>query len=243
MMAIQRVAQSRKNWVRESEHVVLRVVSLVFSVGSAYAVRWFFEPLDAGDPIHYILWWIVAVGFGLLGFYLSRSLTHRMMSKESVWAYVPLFLLVEFFEILCNYAKAVSVVSAGSVAWVVHAPLGQQAAMTFLTYVGWSIIPLVSPMMAVADMDMTRRRLGESPAAPQRPVVQGPQLGGPGQRQALPRPGNGAGPAAQQSPARPQQNGGSPAARPYGAQGQPLQGQAVGSANGANPPPGISRQQ
>src|SRR5450631_3491378 len=108
MMALQKVAQSRGNWVRESEHIVLRFVSLVFSVGSAYAVRWFFEPLDAGDPIHYILWWIVAIGFGLLGFYLSRSLMHRMMAKESFWAYVPLFTLVEFFEVLCNYAKAVT---------------------------------------------------------------------------------------------------------------------------------------
>jgi hypothetical protein len=156
------------NWLRESEHIVLRLVSLAFSIGSAYAIRWFFEPLDAGDPIHYILWWIVAGGFGLLGFYLSRSLMHRMMSKEPIWAYAPVFLLVEFFEVLCNYAKAVFAVAAGNVPWIAHAPVNQQAMMTILTYVGWSILPLVSPMMAVADMDMTRRRAGE--------VVQRPQV-------------------------------------------------------------------
>ena len=241
MMALQRVAQSRGNWVRETEHVVLRFVSLVFSVGSAYAVRWFFEPLDAGDPIHYVLWWIVAIGFGLLGFYLSRSLTHRMMKKEPIWAYAPLFLLVEFFEILCNYAKAVSVVSVGAVPWVVHAPVGQQGIMTVLTYVGWSIIPLVSPMMAVADMDMTARRNGEMAAQQQRPAIQGPQAkpqqqplrnGNPAQKPPLPRPGGTSAP--QQPPMRPQQNGNAPSS---------YQGQPAGSANGANPPPGVSRQE
>ena len=165
------IVKGRGNWVRESEHIVLRLVSLAFSIGSAYAVRWFFEPLDAGDPIHYALWWVVAAGFGLLGFYLSRSLMHRMMSKEPVWAYAPIFLLVEFFEILCNYAKAVSAVAGGNVSWVIHAPAGQQVIMIVLTYIGWSILPLVSPAMAVADMDMTRRRNGEVPASSQRPQM------------------------------------------------------------------------
>ena len=169
MSVFRGIVKGRGNWVRESEHIVLRLVSLAFSIGSAYAVRWFFEPLDAGDPIHYALWWVVAAGFGLLGFYLSRSLMHRMMSKEPIWAYAPIFLLVEFFEILCNYAKAVSAVAGGNVSWVIHAPAGQQVAMIVLTYIGWSILPLVSPAMAVADMDMTRRRNGETTAVAQRP--------------------------------------------------------------------------
>ena len=119
MSVFRGMVKGRGNWVRDSEHIVLRLVSLAFSVGSAYAVRWFFEPLDANDAIHYALFWVVAAGFGLLGFYLSRSLTHRMMSKEPIWAYAPIFLLVEFFEILCNYAKAVSAVSGGNVSWVI----------------------------------------------------------------------------------------------------------------------------
>ena len=40
--------------------------------------------------------------------------------------------------------------------------------MVFLTYVGWSIIPLVSPLMAVVDMDMVRRREAEEGATGQR---------------------------------------------------------------------------
>ncbi len=160
-MSMTQGTQRRGNWVRDSEHVVFRVVSLAFSIGSAYAVREFFEPLDTGDPIHYVLWWIVAGGFGLLGFYLSRGIAHRMMNKESIWVYAPLFVLVEFFEILCNYAKAVSAVETGAVSWVTHAPHAQQAAMAFLTYMGWSILPLVSPMMAAVDVDVMRRRIGE----------------------------------------------------------------------------------
>jgi hypothetical protein len=102
MAVIQRVGSGRRNWVKETEHMVFRLVSLILSAASAYAVRWFFEPLDVGDPVHYVLWWLVAIGFGLLGFYLSRGIAYRMMNKESIWLYAPLFVFIEFFEILCN---------------------------------------------------------------------------------------------------------------------------------------------
>jgi len=245
--------QGRGNWIRESEHIVLRLVSLAFSVGSAYAVRWFFEPLDAGDPIHYALWWVVAAGFGLLGFYLSRSLMHRMMSKEPIWAYAPIFLLVEFFEILCNYAKAVSAVAGGNVSWVIHAPAGQQVAMIFLTYVGWSILPLVSPAMAVADMDMTRRRNGEV-ATGAKPRSQAPQpqglrasqltLSPQGQGQQQPRWG---GQPQQGAPKQAANNGAasSPQAAPQQRPVQPQQGQRLVQQQGGvpnnSPLPGIVR--
>ncbi len=223
MSVFRGIVRGRGNWVRESEHIVLRLVSLAFSIGSAYAVRWFFEPLDAGDAIHYALFWVVAAGFGLLGFYLSRSLTHRMMSKEPIWAYAPIFLLVEFFEILCNYAKAVSAVAGGNVSWVIHAPAGQQVVMIFLTYIGWSILPLVSPAMAVADMDMTRRRNGETtlshrPQAALPPVQrsQATQVQGQGQQPSKwgnPNPSpqvatKQAPPQQVQRPVQPQQQGG-----------------------------------
>jgi len=247
------MVQGRGNWVRESEHIVLRLVSLAFSIGSAYAVRWFFEPLDAGDPIHYALWWVVAAGFGLLGFYLSRSLMHRMMSKEPIWAYAPIFLLVEFFEILCNYAKAVSAVAGGNVSWVIHAPAGQQVAMIFLTYVGWSILPLVSPAMAVADMDMTRRRNGEVVVGA-KPRSQAPQpqglrasqltLSPQGQGQQQPRWG---GQPQQGAPKQAPNNGAasSPQAVPQQRPVQPQQGQRPAQPQGGvpnnSPLPGIAR--
>ena len=244
------MVKGRGNWVRDSEHIVLRLVSLAFSVGSAYAVRWFFEPLDANDAIHYALFWVVAAGFGLLGFYLSRSLTHRMMSKEPIWAYAPIFLLVEFFEILCNYAKAVSAVAGGNVSWVVHAPAGQQVAMIMLTYIGWSILPLVSPAMAVADMDMTRRRNGETTAVAQRPQTALPpaQRSQPAQGQgqqpskwgnppfgtAKQAANNGATQVAPQQPQRPVQ------VVPQQSQ-RPVQSQQQGGTPNNGPLPGIAR--
>ncbi len=242
MSVVQGSGRGRGNWLRESEHVVLMVVSLVFSVGSAYQVRWFFEPLDSGDPIHYVLWWIVSAGFGLLGFYLSRSLMHRMMSKEPMWVYVPLFGLIEFFEVSCNYMKAVSVVSSGNVVWIMHAPVGQQGVIVFLTYVGWSILPLVSPLMAVVDMDMTRRRAGEVGSSQMnRPLVatsQGTRVQpGPG---SVARPGgatNGQRPVAIQSQ-QTVQNG---VARPGGQRPAAAQAQAV--QNGAPRPGGATNGQ
>jgi len=187
-------------------------------VGSAYAIRWFFEPLDVGDPIHYVLWWVVSAGFGLLGFYLSRSLTYRLMNKESIWAYAPVFALVEFFEILCNYSKAVAAVAMGQVPWVVHVPAVQQPVMVVLTYIGWSILPLVSPAMAVADMDMTRRRNGE--VAEQRRPAGNVYAAGSARGTAA---GSGAG-SPRLAPLPPRQ------------QPQPL---AKGAQNGVNPSPGV----
>ncbi len=227
MAVVQQVGNGRRNWVKETEHAVFRIVSLILSAASAYAVRWFFEPLDVGDPVHYVLWWLVAIGFGLLGFYLSRGIAYRMMSKESIWLYTPLFVFIEFFEILCNYSKAVSSVASGSVSWVTHAPIGQQGAMTFLTYIGWSIIPLVSPLMAVVDMDMVRRRNGEM-AQNRQPLVAGVSGGTrvpPGQ-QGVVRPNHGRPvvvpvPPVQQGAAR--SNNGQTAARPNnGNNGRPV---------------------
>jgi hypothetical protein len=226
-MSVTHEGQRRGNWVRDSEHIVFRVVSLAFSIGSAYAVREFFEPLDTGDPIHYALWWIVAGGFGVLGFYLSRGIAHRMMNKESIWVYAPLFVLIEFFEILCNYAKAVAAVATGAVPWVMHAPAAQQFAMAFLTYVGWSILPLVSPMMAAVDVDVMRRRIGEvvhqqrpAVARPGNPVVAPLPMKHPGGPQPLPKPGG--------------QNG---TAQPWQA-GAPVR--KGGPQNNASPLPGLT---
>ena len=102
-----------------------------------------------------------------------------------------------------------------------HAPAGQQTVMIVLTYIGWSILPLVSPAMAVADMDMTRRRNGETTSS-QRPLAalppaQRPQAV-PGQQPSKwgnPNPSpqvapKQAAPQQVQRPAQPQQQGGTP---------------------------------
>lgn len=152
------------SWVRQAEHGILRVVSLVFSMASAYAIRLFFAPLDAADSGEKVITWAVAVGFGVLGYVVSRGLVHRMMNKESIWAYAPICFLVELVDIACNYVLAASVVQQAW--WLQAVPASQRPLLTGITYVVLSAIPLVSLFLAVVDMDMER-----SNAVTKKPVL------------------------------------------------------------------------
>src|SRR6266700_811338 len=150
-------------WVLRFEHLVLRLVSLAFSLASAHAIRWFFAPLDGVDVLQPAITWMIAIGFGVLGYCVSRGLAHRLMNKERIRAYVPICLVVELVEIFCNYALAAAVVQRAT--WLYAVPFTQRAALTTLTYVVLAIIPLVSLLLAVVDMDLERSKLGGYGAA------------------------------------------------------------------------------
>lgn len=152
------VGAGADSWVRVAEHAILRVVSLAFSLASAYAIRVFFAPLDAADPGERVITWIVAAGFGVLGYVVSRGLVHRMMQKESIWAYAPICFLVELVDISCNYVLAASVVREAW--WLSAVPENQRGVLTAITYVVLSAIPLVSIFLAVVDMDLERSKHG-----------------------------------------------------------------------------------
>src|SRR5438132_5261141 len=145
-------------WVRRVEHFVLRVVSLAFSLGSAHAIRWFFAPLDGVDVLQPFITWMIAIGFGVLGYFVSRGLAHRLMNKERIRAYAPICIIVELVEIFCNYALAAAVIQRAK--WLSATPPTQHATLTVLTYVVLSIIPLVSMLLAVVDMDLERQKHG-----------------------------------------------------------------------------------
>jgi hypothetical protein len=146
----------RQNWVRRIEHVVLRVVSFGFSMASAYAIRLFFAPLDAVDRFEQVITWVIALGFGVLGYVVSRGLVHRMMHGERIRAYAPICLVVVVVDIACNYALAAEAVHLA--AWLEAVPVSQQALLTTVTYVVLSVIPLVSLLLAVVDMDLERSK-------------------------------------------------------------------------------------
>ena len=149
-------------WVRRVEHMVLRVVSLAFSLASAHAIRWFFAPLDGIDALQPLITWMIAGGFGILGYIVSRGLAHRLMNKERIRAYAPICAVVEVVEIFCNYALAAAVIQRAT--WLQVIPSQQRAFLTGLTYLVLSIIPLVSLLLAVVDMDLERSKLrGASP--------------------------------------------------------------------------------
>ncbi len=141
-------------WVRQVEHVVLRIVSLAFSLGSAHAIRWFFSPLDSVDKLEPVITWVIAIGFGVLGYFVSRGLAHRIMNREKIWAYAPICIVVEFVEMFCNYALAAAVIANAT--WLHTVPAGQRSFLTVMTYIALSIIPLVSLLLAVVDVDLER---------------------------------------------------------------------------------------
>ncbi len=132
VQVMQRAGKRQGIWVRQVEHLVLRLVSLAFSLASAHAIRWFFAPLDGVDVLQPAITWIIAIGFGVLGYFVSRGLAHRLMNKERVRAYLPICLVVEIVEIFCNYALAAAVIQRAT--WLAAIP--------------------------VVDMDLERSKLG-----------------------------------------------------------------------------------
>ncbi len=165
-------------WVRKVEHIVLRVVSLGFSLASAHAIRWFFAPLDDIDRLQPIITWTVAIGFGVLGYIVSRGVAHRLMNKERIRAYAPICAVVEIVEIFCNYALAAAVIQRAT--WLQVIPTNQRAILTAFTYLVLSIIPLVSLLLAVVDMDLERSKLHGG--VPMGGAVSSPFLNGAGNR-------------------------------------------------------------
>lgn len=161
----------RQVWIRKVEHGVLRAVSLGFSLASAHAIRWFFAPLDGVDRLQPVITWMIALGFGLLGYFVSRGLAHRLMNRERIRAYLPICIVVEVVEIFCNYALAAAVIQHAT--WLTQVPGVQRNFLTAMTYVVLSIIPLVSLMLAVVDMDMERSKNGATPAPGGFPVFGG----------------------------------------------------------------------
>lgn len=181
----------RQVWIRKVEHGVLRVVSLGFSLASAHAIRWFFAPLDGVDSLQPVITWVIALGFGLLGYFVSRGLAHRLMNRERIRAYLPICLVVEVVEIFCNYALAAAVIQHAT--WLAQVPGVQRNFLTAMTYVVLSIIPLVSLMLAVVDMDLERSKVGAVPGAGGFPLFGGGKGPKHGPQPKVPSYANGAG--------------------------------------------------
>src|SRR2546421_3330876 len=96
-----------QNWVRAGEHVALRVGSLLFSMVSAHAILWFYDSLakvDNSDPIQKYVPYIIAGGFCLLGYFVSRGLGYRMMHKERLRVYIAVCALFRLFGVYGNLA-------------------------------------------------------------------------------------------------------------------------------------------
>ena len=146
------------HWVRRMEHSVLRLASFVFSIVSAHAILWFFSALNHVDGLQPYVTWGIALGFGVLGYFVSRGLAHRLLNREPVRAYIFICGVFELVEVVCNYAMAT--VAVQWITWLGIVPPGQRAVLTFLTYLVLSIIPVVTVMLAWVDMDLDRAKQG-----------------------------------------------------------------------------------
>ena len=147
------------NWVRAGEHFALRVGSLLFSMVSAHAILWFYDSLakvDNSDPIQQYVPYVIAGGFGLLGYFVSRGLVYRLMHKERIRVYIAISALFEFVEIVCNFAQAVS--SVPKVGWLAAVEGGLHSILLVLLYVAYSIVPVVTFVLAVVDMDLEKAK-------------------------------------------------------------------------------------
>jgi len=156
----QAIGRYEDAWVLKVEHGLLRLVSLVFSIGSAYAIAEVFMPHN-GNVVRLAVDLGIAGGFGVLGYFLSRSIAYRLMQGQGVWAYIPICLVVELVEIFCNYVMGVSEVPHAQ--WLQAIPLNQRPVITIGAYVVLSIIPAVTLFLAVADMDLERRKAQPQP--------------------------------------------------------------------------------
>ena len=148
-----------QNWVLAGEHLVLRLGSFSFSMVSAHAIFWFFDSLatlDGSDPLQRYVPYVIAGGFGLLGYFVSRGLVYRMLRKERIRVYMFICVLFEFVEIVCNFAQAVS--SVPNAHWLLKIVGWPHLVLLVALYIAYSIVPAVTFVLAVVDMDMEKEK-------------------------------------------------------------------------------------
>lgn len=160
-------AQKRSWWsmaILDGQHTVFRIVSVAFSAVSAWAIYWVFVTL--GDQLIAV---VTSVAFVALGYYVTRGLAHRLMTKgrRSVWSFVWIMLIYAFVEVSCNFAHAAA--GYADVAWMagLHGWLH-----TFFSYdllVVLSIIPLFNIALAQIDVGLMQEKGQISAMVPAQP--------------------------------------------------------------------------
>src|SRR2546430_15256037 len=126
---------------------------------SANAILWFYDSLaevDSSDHIQTYVPYVIAGGFGLLGYFVSRGLVYRMMHKERIRVYIAISALFEFVEIVCNFAQAVS--SVPKVMWLAHVQGELHGILLVLLYVAYSIVPVVTFVLAVVGIGLEKAK-------------------------------------------------------------------------------------
>jgi hypothetical protein len=212
-------------WVMRIDDVFFHVISLIFSGGSAYAIWQIFTLHHAGDIGASIKGGVLSVAFGMCGYFLSRYIAYRFMVGESVLLYVPVCLVVEFVEIYCNYVVGIS--DLGLDAFLQDIPADQHALLILLGRIVVSCIPAMTLFLAVAHMDLQKRRIEDANGQPVQPNAASYGAG---------YAGNTAGAWQGNTTWQPNPAGGGAA----GSRQRQRQQYANAGANGANPTPGVA---
>lgn len=169
------VMQRKMSWwdgvIHGWGHQVFRVVSLIFSAVSGYAIYWFFSMLG-DDPIQRAVTFGTAAGFVALGYFVTRGLAHRMMNKRRVRSYVLIAVLYLLVEVSCNYGHAAA--RYPDVVWIHHLVGWQYDLFSFLLPLVLSSMPLFNIALAVIDVDLMQEKGLVLPASPARQGVSMP---------------------------------------------------------------------
>lgn len=164
----------RRSWVVAAEQFILRLVSFGFSGASAWAIARVFAPPGA-EFSRQVVGMVIAAGFAVTGFFLSRNIAYRLMDGEVIWAYLPVCLVVEVVEIFCNYLAGVSDLHLEVLLQGI--PASQHGFLTTMAYIVVSSIPAMTLFLSVADADFERRKMAASKGQP-KPSPLGPYANG-----------------------------------------------------------------
>lgn len=145
-------------WAVQYGPFVLGLASLAFSLYSANAIRWVFSGLGVTDRITSVMVWVIAGAFGVTGYFITRCLAFRMMSKGRIRAYILICVLIETVEVGCNLLEALEAMQHSS--QFSGFPPGVHTTITILVCVMWSCVPFISIGLAVMDMDLEREKRG-----------------------------------------------------------------------------------
>ncbi len=149
----------RMSWwdkvIQGGQHTSFRLLSLIFSGASAWAIYWFFQALG-DDPVQHVFTVLTSVGFVALGYFVTRGLAHRMMNKQRVRSYIPLALLYIVVEVSCNFAHAAA--KYPEVAWIQQLHGWQLTFFSFMLPFVLSIIPLFNIFLANIDVDLMQEK-------------------------------------------------------------------------------------
>jgi|SRR5579884_110363 hypothetical protein len=141
--------------IHNGQHHVFRLVSLVFSVVSAWAIYWFFSALGS-SLFQQVVTIGTSAGFVALGYFVTRGLAHRMLNHRRIRSYAVIAVLYIIVEVTCNFGHAAA--AYPDVAWIHRLSGWQFTFFSVMLPVVLSIIPLFNIALAVIDVDMMQEK-------------------------------------------------------------------------------------